>query len=326
MTDPARATGTTSRADLRTEVLAGLATLGIGVVGAVQGRINGELATRTGDPLLSAAATMVVGLLLLAVVVALRPATRHRLLHVLPARVRSRDLRWYQLVGGLGGAFFVTSQGLAVPGLGVALFTVLVVAGTTGSSLGIDAWGIGPGGRRPVTVRRVLAAMGTTVAVVLAVSGRLSAGTLVLGLVVVSLLAGAFSTYQQAVNGQVAMRTGDAVVATVLNFCLALLALTVAVLVEHLLLGRAWTLPPAPWSVPWLWTGGAIGVLFVLVSAVVVRPLGVLLYSLLSVGGQLVGALAVDLLVPSEGVVVGWQVVAGVVLTGVSVAAAAVRR
>jgi transporter family-2 protein len=308
------------------EVVAGLATLGIGVIGAIQGRINGELARQADDPLLAAAGTMVVGLVLLAVVVAFRPGTRHALGRVLPAKVRSRDLRWFQLVGGLGGAFFVTSQGLAVPGLGVALFTVLVVAGTTGSSLAIDAWGIGPAGHRPVTLPRVVAAIGTTLAVVLAVSGRLSSGTLVLGLVIVSLLAGAISTYQQAVNGQVAMRTGDPVAATVLNFCLALAALTVAVLVDHLVVGREWTAPPAPWHEPWLWTGGFIGVTYILVSAIVVKPLGVLLYSLLSVGGQLVGALLTDLLVPAPGVELGWQVVAGVLLTAVSVAIASLRR
>jgi len=307
------------------EVVAGIATLGIGVIGAVQGRINGELALQMHDPLLAAAATMVVGLALLAVVVALRPGTWRSLVRVLPAKVRSRELRWFQLVGGLGGAFFVTSQGLAVPGLGVALFTVLVVAGTTGSSLAIDSWGIGPAGRRPITVPRVVAAVGTTLAVLLAVSGRLSSGTLVVGLVIVSLLAGAFSTYQQAVNGQVAMRTGDPVVATVLNFCLALVALTFAVLVEHLLVGREWTAPPAPWHEPWLWTGGFIGVMYVLVSAIVVKPLGVLLYSLLSVAGQLVGALLTDLLVPAPGVELGWQVVAGVLLTGLSVAVATMR-
>lgn len=307
-------------------MVAGLATLAVGVVGAIQGRINGELAFRTQDPLLAAAGTMVVGLLLLAVIVAARPSTRRSLVRVLPAKVRSRELRWFQLVGGLGGAFFVTSQGLAVPGLGVALFTVLVVAGTTGSSLAMDAWGIGPAGRVPVTLPRVVAAIGTTLAVLLAVSGRLSAGTVVIGLLVVSLAAGAFSTYQQAVNGQVAMRTGDPLVATVLNFALALAATSVAVLIDHLLLGRAWTAPPAPWHEPWLWSGGVIGVLFVLVSAIVVRPLGVLLYSLLSVAGQLVGALLTDLLVPAAGVVLGWQVVAGVVLTGASVSVAALRR
>jgi transporter family-2 protein len=52
----------------------------------------------------------------------------------------------------------------------------------------------------------------------------------------------------------------------------------------------------------------------------------VLLYSLLSVGGQLVGALLTDLLVPAPGVELGWQVVAGVLLTAVSVAIASLRR
>ncbi len=55
------------------------------------------------------------------------------------------------------------------------------------------------------------------------------------------------------------------------------------------------------------------------------RPLGVLLLGLLSTSGQLTGSLLSDLLFPTPGTVVTWQLVAGVLLTGGAVAWAAYR-
>jgi hypothetical protein len=49
----------------------------------------------------------------------------------------------------------------------------------------------------------------------------------------------------------------------------------------------------------------------------------VLLFSLISIGGQLAGSLGSDLLFPTSGTDVGWQLVAGVALTGAAVAFAA---
>lgn len=202
------------------------------------------------------------------------------------------------------------------------MFTVLTVAGTTGTSLGVDRAGIGPGRARPVTARRVVAAVGATVAVAIAVSGRASSGQLVVSAAVLSLVAGAAVAVQPALNGQVAARTGDPFTATVVNFTVGLAALLVAVGVEHLL-GHAWTTPPWPWQAPLLWLGGPIGVVFIASASALVEPLGVLLFGLLNISGQLVGSLVSDLLFPTAGTVVGWPVVVGVVLTGLSVAVAA---
>ena len=305
---------------------AGALAVFVGVLAVVQGRINGELGHTVNDGILAAVISFGTGMTLLAVIVALRPSTRAALFARLPALLRSGDLRWWQLLGGLCGAFFVSSQGLTIPTLGVALFTVLVVAGTTGSSLLIDAAGLGPGGRRAITSRRVVGAVGTTLAVVIAVSGRLSAGSLALSAVVLTVTAGALTSFQQAINAQVAVKTGDPLASTTLNFALGLSALLAALAVEHAVVGHTWTSPPSPLADPVLWLGGPIGVAFVLISARVVGPLGVLLYSLLSIGGQLGGSLLLDLLLPTAGTSVGWQLVVGVVLTGVAVTYTAVRR
>lgn len=294
------------------------------MLAALQGRVNGGLAEALdGDAVLTAAISTSMGLLVLAVVLALRTTSRRALLTGLPHAVRSGRLRWWQLIGGLSSAFFVVTQGASIPALGVALFTVLVVAGTTGSSLVFDAVGLTPGGRRPVTSPRVIGAVGTTLAVVVAVSGRFSAGSLALAAVIVTIAAGVISTFQMAINGMVAEETDDGLVPVVLNLGLGILVLLVALPVAHAITGAAWVAPPAPGEQPLLWLGGPLGVAFLLLSAIVIRPLGVLLYSLVTIGGQLVGAVALDVVAPTSGADIGWQVILGVLLTGAAVAVAA---
>lgn len=291
---------------------------------AAQSRINGQLAIEVHDGLLAAVISFGTGLVVVGVIAFSLRGPRAALLHRLPQEVRSGRLPWWQLIGGFLGATFVAGQGLVVPLLGVALFTVLAVAGSTTSSLLTDRAGIGPGGRRPITARRVVAAAGTVLAVGLAVSGRVSVGDLVVWALVLSLVAGAMTGVQPALNGQVGAKTGEPLVATVVNFVGGTAGLLLALAVEHLA-GHPWAAPPAPWSQPVLWLGGTIGVAFILAAVIVVRPLGVLLLSLLTTAGQLTGALLADLLVPTPGTHVSWQLVTGVVLTAASVSLAAVR-
>jgi bacterial/archaeal transporter family-2 protein len=298
----------------------------VGALVVIQSRANGGLAVATGDGLLAAVLSFVVGAVILAVIAGVRPVTRAALTVGLPRELRAGRLRWWHLLGGLGGALYVSGQGIAVPLLGVAMFTVVTVAGTTGTSLGVDRSGLGPGRRRPVTARRVVAAVGATCAVGLAVSGRAdeSRGSASLAAIVLSFVAGAAVAVQPALNGQVAARTGDPFTATIVNFTAGLSALVVALGVEHLL-GHAWTAPPAPWVEPWLWLGGPVGVAFIASASVVVKPLGVLLFGLVSIAGQLCASVVSDLAFPTPGTVLSWQLLAGVALTLASVLLAAVQ-
>ena len=295
-----------------------------GLITAIQGRANGALAQAAGgDALLAALVSIAIGLGFLVAVLAVRRPARTALLVRLPQLVRAREVQWWWLIGGLFSALFVATQGVSSPALGVAVFTVLVVAGTTGSSLVFDAVGVTPGGRRPVTGPRVVGAVGTTLAIVVAVSGQLSAGSLAIAGVVLTVTAGVAGTFQMAINGLVAEATDEGLVPVALNLGLATVVLALVVPLVHLVQGTAYTLPPALWSQPWIYLGGPLGVGFLLLSAIVVRPLGVLVYSLLSIGGQLVSALVLDLVVPTSAAAVGWQVVLGVLLTGAAVTVAA---
>jgi len=296
----------------------------VGVLVVVQSRSNGELAVAVQDGLFAAVLSFSTGAAILLVLIAARRPTRHALRVSLPALLRARELRWWHLIGGLGGALLVAGQGIAVPLLGVALFTVGMVAGNTGTSLVVDRTGIGPGVPRPLTARRVVAAVGVTAAVALAVSGRFSSGDLVVWAVVLVLVAGAGTALQSAVNGQVAVRTGDPIAATSVNFAVGFTALLSALAIEHLA-GHAWIAPPPPWEEPWLWLGGPVGVAFIATATIVVKPLGVLLFGLLNISGQLAGSLVSDLVFPTQGTVVGWQLLAGMALTAASVALAATR-
>jgi len=305
--------------------IAMVAALGVGGVIAVQSRINGEFGHVLHDGIFAAVISFIVGLTLLSVIIACRPSSRQHLSRDLPIAYRSGRLRWWQFLGGLGGACVVASQTLTVPLLGVALFTVALVAGMTGSSLVVDRMGLAPGGKRAVTGPRIAGAVGTTVAVALAVSGRFSGGNLAVWALVVTVAAGLASSFQQAVNAQIAVATKDPLVATFVNFVCGLTALMIALVIEHTIGGHAWTMPPAPWHQPIVWLGGPVGLLFIVTAAYFVAPLGVLLFSLLNIAGQLVGALVLDLIVPTPGTVVDSTLVVGMLLTLVAVAVASYR-
>lgn len=276
------------------------AVLGIGVAVAVQARINGELGRRIDDGLLAACISFLGGLALLALLVAALPPMRAGLAKV-RAALAERRLRPYQLSGGVFGAYLVATQGLTVAALGVAVFTVALVFGQAASSLLVDRAGAGPGGAEPVTVRRVGGALLALGAVVLAMSDRLGTPR-ELWLVALPALAGVGVAWQQAVNGQVAAAArggghplAGMLPAALVNFTVGTVALTLVTAVEVGIRGLPESLPPQPW----LYLGGPLGVLFIGAAAAVVPITGVLLLGLGTVAGQLVGAVLLDVFVPT---------------------------
>jgi transporter family-2 protein len=310
------ATGTATRPVLSTSrriAGIGLATAaGVGV--AVQSRINGELGVRLADGIAAAVVSFGLGLLVLLVLVPALPGGR-RGLAALRGSLRSGALRPWQTLGGVCGALLVATQGLTIGVLGVAVFTVAVVAGQSASSLAVDRAGIGPGGRQPVTVARLAGAVLTVLAVLLAVGDRLGdPDTLVLALL--PLLAGLGLAWQQAVNGLVRATSGSALTATLVNFAVGTAALLVAFGVEVAVRGVPGGALPAE---PWLYLGGPIGIVFITVAAAIVRFTGVLLLGLATIAGQVVGAVALDAVLPTAASHPGPATLAGALLTLVAV-------
>ena len=295
----------------------GLATAS-GVMVAVQSRINGELGVRLADGIAAAVVSFGVGLLILLVLVPATPGGR-RGLAALRGALRSGALRPWQCLGGVCGAFLVATQGLTIGALGVAVFTVAVVAGQSGSSLLVDRAGIGPAGRQPVTPNRLIGAVLTVLAVLLAVGDRLG-DPQALALALLPLAAGVGIAWQQAVNGRVRAAAGSAMTATLVNFTVGTAALLVTLAVDLAVRGRpAGAFPDEPW----LYLGGPLGIVFIALAAALVRFTGVLLLGLATIAGQIVGAVLLDLVLPTAASHPGLDTLLGAALTMVAVLVAA---
>lgn len=286
---------------------------------ALQSRINGELGSRLSDGVTAAVISFGSGLLILIVAMAIRPAGRRGLARVTTA-LRSRELPWWYVAGGAAGAFLVLSQGVAAAVLGVALFTVSVVAGQTVSGLVLDRVGLGPGGRRPITPARLTGAIIALAAVTWAVSSQFGGGVPV-WLMLLPLIAGLGLGWQQAVNGQVRVVAESALTATFINFAVGTTVLLVLMAVDWSIRGLPNPLP----AEPWLYAGGAIGCVFIATAALLVRVTGVLLLGLATVAGQLVTALLLDVFAPTSTQPVAFSTIGGTLLALVAVAVASVR-
>jgi transporter family-2 protein len=201
----------------------------------------------------------------------------------------------------------------AAPEVGVAPLTVALVCGSTGGSLPVDAAGLGPAGRRPITLPRVARALFAVTATALSALGaRGDPDVLLLAL---ALAAGLGMALQAAANGQLARATGEPWAASLVNVAVGFAALGVVAVVTL----ATSSLDDLPGN-PLLYAGGLLGAFVVVVGATAVATLGVLRLGLAMVAGQMAGALIVDLIAPAPGEAVTAATVIGVVLTMVAVA------
>ncbi|TGB08371.1 DMT family transporter [Streptomyces sp. MZ04] len=289
-----------------------------GTLISLQARITGELAAGLGgDGFAAAVISFGSGFVVLTLGLLVLRKPRHGVGLVL-ADVRSRRLKWWQVLGGFGGAAFLLAQGLTVGALGVALFTVAIVAGQVTGGLLFDRMGLGPAGPQRPTRRRVVGAVLVLAAVGLSMADKLGGGFPYV-LLLLPLVAGVCVSWQQAVNGHVKNAAGSAYAGTFFNFVAGTGALSVIFLVHAVAAGVPSRLP----AEPYLYLGGLVGISFITIAVATVQKLGVLLLGLCTITGQLVGSLALDLLLPHGDTDVTAATVAGVVLALAAVALAA---
>lgn len=265
----------------------------IGMLTAIQARINGTLGVRLENGFVAAVVSFGSGLVLLIVLSALLPSGRAGFARLVAA-LRERDIPWWMLAGGAAGAFTVATQGLAVGVIGVSLFTVGIVAGQTVNGLLLDRVGFGPAGVVAVTGPRLAGGALSLAAVGLALVGD-GLSEVPLWMLVLPFFAGMGIAWQQATNGRLRQRVGTPLTATLVNFTGGTILLTVAALIHV-----AVTRPPAAFPPdPWLYLGGAMGVVYIFMAAAIVQYTGVLLLGLGTVVGQLVTSLVLDLVWPA---------------------------
>lgn len=266
----------------------------VGVLTAIQARINGQLGLRIGDGFVAAVISFGSGLVVLLILSAALPAGR-RGARALGAGIRRRTIPWWMLLGGLAGALTVATQGLAVAIIGVSLFTVGVVAGQTLSGLVLDRMGYGPAGVVAVTVPRVIGGALALVAVAISLQGGVLE-RVPLWMLVLPVLTGIGIAWQQATNGRLRQRVGTPLTATLVNFIGGTIVLAIAAAIHVAIVGMPAGLP----TEPWLYLGGVLGVTYIFLSAALVVHTGVLLLGLGAVAGQLVTAFTLDALWPAD--------------------------
>ena len=283
-----------------------------GVLIALQARANGELSHRLGNGLQAALVSFTSGLIIIVVIALFNPSIKEGVRTLRSAVIAKAIPPWTLFAGMLGGSF-VAVQTQIVPLIGVAIYSVASIAGQTAMSLIVDRIGLTGGGKKLISPRRVLAAFLTVLAVLVSVWDRIDAKDLSMWAVFFGVLAGAIVGVQRALNGQINEYSKQSFTTSLLNFMMGtsflVILLVIAVIANWSELAP---LPAGPW---WIYTGGVIGVIYIAFTSTIVQHLGVLTFTLFSVGGQLVGSLLLDLLLPTNGVNVSVYLITGIVMT-----------
>ena len=302
---------------MRLDFLAALS----GVLIALQARANGELSHRLDNGLQAALVSFGSGLLIILIITPFSSHIKEGIANLRGAIVRKEIARWKLFAGALGGSF-VAIQTQIVPLIGVAIYSVASIAGQTAMSLVVDRIGLTGGGKKLISPRRVTAAVITVFAVLVSVWDRIDANNLSMIAVTAGCIAGAVVGVQRALNGQINEHSHQSFTTSLLNFITGTTFLVILIL-AGVVLGKndLSPLPAGPW---WIYTGGVIGVIYIAFTSTIVQHLGVLTFTLFSVGGQLAGSLIIDLVSPTDGVSVSAYLVTGLAMTYVGVIAGGV--
>ena len=225
-------------------------------------------------------------------------------------QIKTKNIPLWFLAGGFFGAIYVATSAFAVAAVGTGLFTIGVVASANLTSLVIDKFGFASEKIFSINLKRVLAAMLAVAAVSLA--GFKPGENLFLIPLLVIILAGIAQVFQLSFNSKLATITSTRV-ATFINFPIAVLFGLFFVLILQIT-GRSWPEFPDQW---WLYSAGILGGVFVFIAAWLVKQLGVLVFTLATISGQLIAALILDLFFSA--IDVGWQLVSGALLVLVAV-------
>ena len=298
----------TTKENQRLDILATIS----GVMIALQARANGELSHRLNNGVEAALISFGSGLIIIALIALFSSSIKEGVSNLRGAIQRRELPRWTLFAGALGGTF-VGIQTHVVPVIGVAIYSVASIAGQTAASLLVDRLGITGGGKKHITARRSAAALFTVFAVFISVYDRIEAANLALFAVFLAGIAGAVVGVQRALNGQINEYSHQSFTTSLLNFFMGtaflLILLSLLVIFSDVSLTA---LPAGPW---WIYTGGVIGVIYIAFTSKIVQHLGVLTFTLFSVGGNLLGSLIIDLISPTKGVHVSWYLVIGIALT-----------
>jgi transporter family-2 protein len=273
-----------------------------GVAATLQAGISGQLAKELNDGIMAALVSNIGGTIFTALFL-LNPNVRKQAKKLFKAVVSGNFAKW-QLLGGVAGAVYISTASSTVSIIGTGLFTVVLVASQNVSGIIVDKFGFSSGSKRKITPKRALAVVIGIVAVLLSVS-EFEGKILWLPILAV-VIAGLAVTIQFALNGRVT-KASNSQVSAFINFPMSMFAVLITLIVMNLF-GKNWNSWPDQW---WLYSAGFLGAVVVFLAAATIRTLGVLLFGLASVAGQLITSIALDVILPNANINVGWALISG---------------
>lgn len=271
---------------------------------AGQARANSGLGVEIANTMLAALFSFGSGLVIVSIGMIFSSANRKKLGDLL-ALLRSGGFPIYGVIGGALGGFFVIIQSWVGAIIGVALFSVGVVAGQAVTALILDNYGLLGLKQRKLTVARFIGLKLTLIGLLFTAD---LANYEFTPLLLIALLPGISMGIQQALNGRLGQVARSPFVATFLNFLVGTLFIAIVTLATG-----SFELVSLPDN-PLLYVGGLLGVIFILLQIVVVPKIGALVLGISLLVGQLLGALFFDLVVPVSERVIGLNTFLGIAL------------
>ena len=271
-----------------------------------------------GDSLEAALVSFGTGLIFVSFISLVRVDVRTGYRDIFKASKLKQISSW-RLGAGVLGASFVAISTHVVPIAGVALFTIASLAGQTAISLWVDHIGVAGGIKIIITKRRVIAALITVSAIIISAWDRFTMSGFSILAITLAVLAGSAVGIQRALNGQINSFSKKSFATSQLNFITGTAFLLLLLLLRSAFTAHSFMNPTSgPW---WMFLGGSIGVFYIAFSSIAVQYVGVLEFTLLSVGGMLIGSLLLDVFVPTQGTHISPYLIIGIFLTYLGVTA-----
>lgn len=268
----------------------------------MQAGISGQLAHELNDGIMAALISNIGGTLFTGLFL-LNPEVRRKGKKLFQDVVSRKFAKW-QLLGGVAGAIYISTASSTVSIIGTGLFTVVLVASQNMSGIVVDRFGLSSGFRKKITPKRSIAAVIGIAAVLLSVTDF--QGKILWIPIAAVVMAGVAVMVQFALNGRVT-KAANSQVSAFINFPMSMITVSITLIVMNLF-GKSWNTWPNQW---WLYTAGFLGAVVVFLAAATIRTLGVLLFGLASVAGQLITSIALDVILPNANINVGWALISG---------------
>lgn len=298
---PGRCTCTSGRA---TNVLSTLFIVLVGVLGAIQTGVNNRTGAWFGSFLFGSFISFVCGTLCLLLVTlgeaCATPSPREAVFKYMRFNARPRP---WQLLGGLLGVSYVTASVGITLITGYSIFFVTAVCGQMLVSAVLDTWGLLGVARRPLTLLRIAALIICVLGALLSIIDRVTANggdtpPIAFAMCVVGgVAAGTLMPVQAAINRGMSELVPTKLQASLVSFIVGTIAVFIALTIQLLLrpdLASALNARIAT-SAWWMYLGGGpLGVVFIASGIFFVRSLGVSLFFVALVCGQLLGSAVLD--------------------------------